>query len=173
MLDWESQSKEIIPSGKTTFILEKILSFKKDVIVTSKLWTGKKPSWIKKTDGFFCIKISKEKVEHGKYRAPINHATKTAIATTLIQAFSISSKKYFAEKGYEPAFGARPMRRLIQKELEDNIANLILDGTANQKDTITVEVKNQKVIVAVKKNLPKEVETVFTEELLIKDKILV
>ena len=84
-----------------------------------------------------------------------------------------SAKKYFAEKGYEPAFGARPMRRLIQKEIEDNIANLILDGTANQKDTITVEVKNQKVIVAVKKNLPKEVETVFSEELLIKDKILV
>lgn len=84
-----------------------------------------------------------------------------------------SAKKYFAEKGYEPAFGARPMRRLIQKEIEDNIANLILEGAANPRDTITVEVKNQKVIVAVKKSIPKEIEPSVIEELLVKEKALV
>ena len=62
-----------------------------------------------------------------------------------------SGKKYFAEKGYEPAFGARPMRRLIQREIEDSIANLILSGEATTGDTILVEAKNQKSVVTVKK----------------------
>ena len=62
-----------------------------------------------------------------------------------------SGKKYFAEKGYEPAFGARPMRRLIQREIEDSIANLILSGEATTGDTILVEAKNQKSLVTVKK----------------------
>ena len=57
----------------------------------------------------------------------------------------------FAEKGYEPAFGARPMRRLIQREIEDSIANLILSGEAVKGDTILVEAKNQKAFVSVKK----------------------
>ena len=62
-----------------------------------------------------------------------------------------SAKRYFTEKGYEPAFGARPMRRLIQREIEDNIANLILKGSAVKNDIIIVEVKKDTVIVGVKK----------------------
>ena len=62
-----------------------------------------------------------------------------------------SGKKYFTSKGYEPAFGARPMRRLIQREIEDPIANLILDGSAQTGDTIIVEAKNDKTLVSVKK----------------------
>ena len=38
------------------------------------------------------------------------------------------AKKYLAEKGYDPAFGARPLKRLIQSELLDQIALLKLDG---------------------------------------------
>ena len=68
-----------------------------------------------------------------------------------------SGKKYFTEKGYEPAFGARPMRRLIQKEIEDKIANLILDKTAEKGDTIVVEAKNERVIVSVQKERKEEV----------------
>ena len=57
----------------------------------------------------------------------------------------------FSEKGYEPAFGARPMRRLIQREIEDPIANMILSGEAQNGDTIIVEAKNQKSVVSVRK----------------------
>ena len=67
-----------------------------------------------------------------------------------------SGKKYFTEKGYEPAYGARPMRRLIQKEIEDKIANLILDKTAEKGDIILVESKNEKVIVSVQKEKKEE-----------------
>lgn len=63
-----------------------------------------------------------------------------------------TAKKYFLEKGYDPAFGARPMRRLIQREIEDNVANLILSGSVKNGDTLLVDVKNQKVFVSVKQS---------------------
>ncbi len=43
------------------------------------------------------------------------------------------AKKYLAEKGYDPAFGARPLKRLIQSELLDQIALLKLDGEDNDE----------------------------------------
>ena len=49
------------------------------------------------------------------------------------------------------------MRRLIQKEIEDRIANLILDKTAEKGDTIVVEAKNERVIVSVQKERKEEV----------------
>ncbi|GHU85500.1 hypothetical protein FACS189473_4530 [Spirochaetia bacterium] len=48
------------------------------------------------------------------------------------QGYSIdvlpAARKVLAEKGWDPKYGARPMRRAIQKELEDPLALLILDG---------------------------------------------
>ena len=46
---------------------------------------------------------------------------------------------YLAEKGYDPAYGARPLKRLIQREIENLLALKLLDGTFGQGDTITVD----------------------------------
>jgi ATP-dependent Clp protease ATP-binding subunit ClpB len=43
-----------------------------------------------------------------------------------------------AREGYDPAFGARPLRRIIQREIADPAAVLILDGSVTDGDTITV-----------------------------------
>ena len=43
-------------------------------------------------------------------------------------SLSPKAKKYFIEKGFDAKFGARPMRRLIQKELEDEIALKLING---------------------------------------------
>ena len=42
------------------------------------------------------------------------------------------------DNGYDPAMGARPMRRLIQKELEDKLSVLILEGTGKKGSSIIV-----------------------------------
>ncbi|MCE9507958.1 MAG: AAA family ATPase, partial [Alphaproteobacteria bacterium] len=38
------------------------------------------------------------------------------------------AKEYLAETGYDPAYGARPLKRVFQKELQNQLANLIIDG---------------------------------------------
>jgi ATP-dependent Clp protease ATP-binding subunit ClpC len=50
-----------------------------------------------------------------------------------------SAKEFIAEKGYDSQFGARPLKRAIQKYLEDPIAEEILKGEMNEGDTMLVD----------------------------------
>jgi ATP-dependent Clp protease ATP-binding subunit ClpB len=50
-----------------------------------------------------------------------------------------SAKEYLAEKGYDPAFGARPLKRLIQKEVQDSLALSLLQGEFAEGDRVIVD----------------------------------
>ena len=50
-----------------------------------------------------------------------------------------AAREYLAEVGYDPSFGARPLKRAIQRELQDLLALKILAGDFHEGDTITVE----------------------------------
>lgn len=49
------------------------------------------------------------------------------------------AKSFIADKGYDREYGARPLKRAIQKYLEDALAELIIDATVHAGDTITVD----------------------------------
>jgi ATP-dependent Clp protease ATP-binding subunit ClpC len=46
---------------------------------------------------------------------------------------------WLAEHGYEPEYGARPLRRLIQREVDDRIADLFVTGALADGGTVTVD----------------------------------
>jgi ATP-dependent Clp protease ATP-binding subunit ClpB len=52
---------------------------------------------------------------------------------------------FLAEVGYDPVYGARPLKRAIQRELETQIAKSILRGEFNDGDTIFVDVQNERL----------------------------
>ena len=52
---------------------------------------------------------------------------------------------FLAEIGYDPVYGARPLKRAIQRELETQIAKCILRGEFNDGDTIFVDVENERL----------------------------
>jgi ATP-dependent Clp protease ATP-binding subunit ClpB len=52
---------------------------------------------------------------------------------------SEAAKSYLAEKGYEPVYGARPLKRTLQRELQDPLALRILAGDFKPGETIHVE----------------------------------
>jgi ATP-dependent Clp protease ATP-binding subunit ClpB len=56
-----------------------------------------------------------------------------------------SALDFLADVGYDPMYGARPLKRTIQKELETTIAKGILRGDFKEGDTIFVEVKNERL----------------------------
>jgi ATP-dependent Clp protease ATP-binding subunit ClpB len=66
---------------------------------------------------------------------------------------------FLAEVGYDPVFGARPLKRAIQRELETQIAKGILRGEFNDGDTIFVDVENERLAF---KRLPVELLTVHS-----------
>ncbi|WP_340115131.1 ATP-dependent Clp protease ATP-binding subunit [Maribellus mangrovi] len=60
---------------------------------------------------------------------------------------SPAAKDFIAEKGYDPQFGARPLKRAIQKYLEDEMAEIIIKASIVEGDTISVgfDKKNEKL----------------------------
>jgi ATP-dependent Clp protease ATP-binding subunit ClpC len=55
---------------------------------------------------------------------------------------SEEARAALVKEGFDPAFGARPLRRVIQKRLEDNISEEMLQGKIAPGDTITVTIKD-------------------------------
>ncbi|MCH7796027.1 MAG: ATP-dependent chaperone ClpB, partial [Proteobacteria bacterium] len=49
-----------------------------------------------------------------------------------------AAKAWLADKGYDPAYGARPLKRAIQRELQNPLAGLILEGKISDGDTVKV-----------------------------------
>lgn len=49
-----------------------------------------------------------------------------------------SARAKLAEMGYDPVYGARPLKRVIQKNLQDQLAQAILEGKVSDGDTVTV-----------------------------------
>lgn len=67
---------------------------------------------------------------------------------------SPAAKDFIAEKGYDPQFGARPLKRAIQKYLEDEMAEIIIKASITEGDTISVgfDKKKQKLLMRILSN---------------------
>jgi ATP-dependent Clp protease ATP-binding subunit ClpA len=70
-----------------------------------------------------------------------------------------AAREYLAETGYDPAFGARPLRRLVTRVLANPIANRILQGGFGAGDTIEVDFRDGELILNKSKTRKAKVET--------------
>jgi len=55
-------------------------------------------------------------------------------------AVTPSARGWLAERGYDPVYGARPLRRLMQRQIDDRLARAILSGDVRDGDTVRVDV---------------------------------
>ncbi|NYE19721.1 ATP-dependent Clp protease ATP-binding subunit [Microbacterium immunditiarum] len=61
---------------------------------------------------------------------------------------------WLAEHGYEPEYGARPLRRLIQREVDDRVADLFVTGALVDGGSVTVDVSGDQLVVAANVAVP-------------------
>lgn len=64
-----------------------------------------------------------------------------------------SAKSYLADKGYDSSMGARPLRRLIQSEVEDKLSEMILDEEVTYGDVLQIDSVANEIIVTVKEKV--------------------
>src|SRR6202030_3422151 len=57
-----------------------------------------------------------------------------------------AARDLLAEMGYDPQFGARPLKRVIQHEVENHIARGILEGTIREGDTVEFDAQDGKLV---------------------------
>ena len=67
--------------------------------------------------------------------------SENGVTVTFTRAF----EDYMSTKGYEPAYGARPIKRLMQRELVNMLAKSILDGHVHRDSVIRVDVKDGQI----------------------------
>ncbi|AEI46047.1 ATP-dependent protease ATP-binding subunit ClpC [Paenibacillus mucilaginosus] len=58
-----------------------------------------------------------------------------------------AAKAFLAKEGYDPSFGARPLRRAIQKHIEDRLSEELLRGNISKGDTLTIDEKDGDLVV--------------------------
>src|SRR5205814_10556008 len=55
--------------------------------------------------------------------------------------FDSKALQWLANRGYDPVYGARPLKRVIQRSLQNPLATLLLEGKIHEGDTVDVGVK--------------------------------
>jgi ATP-dependent Clp protease ATP-binding subunit ClpC len=58
-----------------------------------------------------------------------------------------AAKDWLGEKGYDPVFGARPLRRVIQSEIEDRLSEALLEERFRQGDTVRIDIQNDEIVL--------------------------
>ena len=69
-----------------------------------------------------------------------------------------AAKDWIAEEGYDPEYGARPLRRVIQMEIEDRMSDEVLAGKIVDGSTVLVDYVDGEVILTVEEPEEKELE---------------
>ena len=73
---------------------------------------------------------------------------KRLAARRLSLAVTDAAKAWLAHRGYDPVYGARPLKRLIQRTIGDNLALALLEGKYTEGDTVTVDVASEAALDA-------------------------
>jgi ATP-dependent Clp protease ATP-binding subunit ClpC len=106
-----------------------------------------RPEFLNRVDGVIVFRsLSKDEItqivdlELGKVQERLKEHALTLEATP-------EAKQKLADEGYDPEFGARPLRRVIQNRVEDALSDALLAGKFRQGDTVIVDVDESGAIV--------------------------
>ncbi|MFF9838901.1 ATP-dependent Clp protease ATP-binding subunit [Streptomyces sp. NPDC013740] len=81
----------------------------------------------------------------------IDHSKRRVRAQGLELEVTEAAKKLLVAHGHQPEFGARPLRRTIQTELDNRLASLLLGGEADPGDTVVADVENDALVCRIRK----------------------
>ncbi|HSM82778.1 MAG TPA: ATP-dependent chaperone ClpB [Nodosilinea sp.] len=101
----------------------------------------------------FLNRVDEMIIFHGLLKSQLREIVKLQVARLqerledrkMAVKLSESALDFLAEVGYDPVYGARPLKRAIQRELETQIAKAILRGDFGTGDTIVVDVENERL----------------------------
>lgn len=97
-----------------------------------------KPEFLNRLDEIILFHRLNRNNIHDIVKIQLKSLKKILLAQNIILEFDESALNYLAEKGYDPSFGARPLKRLIQREIQNNLAKIILAGEISSGNTVKI-----------------------------------
>lgn len=107
--------------------------------VTSQVRMNFRPEFINRIDEFIIFQGLRKDQIKSIVRLQAERVAKRLAERKMAMELTDSAVEYLAERGYDPAFGARPVKRVVQQELETALAKGILRGDFGDDDTVIIE----------------------------------
>ncbi len=115
--------------------------------VTGELKRAFKPEFLNRIDDIIVFsQLNREDIKQiaGKM---LDVLKERLIANEITATFTDAALDRIASVGFDPVYGARPLRRAIQSDIEDMLAEKMLDGCINKGDTISIDFANDKFAI--------------------------
>jgi ATP-dependent Clp protease ATP-binding subunit ClpB len=76
----------------------------------------------------------------------LTHLRKLLAERKIDLTLTDAARRHLAEAGYDPTFGARPLKRVLQREVQDPLAMALLSGEFVEGDTVRVDYKEDSIV---------------------------
>ena len=106
-----------------------------------------KPEFVNRIDDIIIFRgLSPDNIKE-IVKLQLNLMAKRALERNMELVFTDKLEEMISREGYDPAYGARPLKRLIQKKIQDALALMILKGEVREGDTVKVDVDGKGEVV--------------------------
>ena len=106
-----------------------------------------RPEFLNRIDGVVVFHaLSKEQI-HQIVELMLGEVVKSLGEKNIKLEVTDAAKGFLGEKGYDPTFGARPLRRVIQNEVEDKLSEALLRGEFRTGDTVQVDCDAEAIVI--------------------------
>ena len=145
---------QVLDDGRLTDGQGRTVDFTNVVLVMTSNLQGDpssffKPEFINRVDDIIRFRSLTEADLSRIVTIQLAHLRKRMAERRLTLNVTDAAMAQLAHDGYDPSFGARPLKRVIQREIGDTAAMLILEGKAVEGDTITVDSIDGRITVNV------------------------
>ena len=107
-----------------------------------------KPEFLNRIDDIIVFKRLSEENIKSIARLMLNNLNSRLVANEINADFTEDAVSLIAKEGFDPVYGARPLRRAIQSKIEDMLAEKIIDGDIKSGDKVTVDAKDNEFVLA-------------------------
>jgi ATP-dependent Clp protease ATP-binding subunit ClpB len=107
-----------------------------------------RPEFLNRIDEVIMFEPLSKKDVYGILKLQINQIKELLAEKGVTLTFTDDAIEYLANKGYDIAYGARPIKRLLQKELINALATKIISGEIAKDHTVNVTVKDNNLVFA-------------------------
>ena len=105
-----------------------------------------RPEFLNRVDEIIMFRPLMRKEIKGIVKIQLNSLKKLVAESGIELQFSDYALDYLAEQGFDPQFGARPLKRLIQKEIVNQLSKRILAGDIDKSHPVLVDVFDNTVV---------------------------
>ena len=106
-----------------------------------------RPEFLNRIDGSVVFHSLSREHMHEIIPIELKDVTSNLIEKGIDLRVTDAAKDWMVEKGYDPIFGARPLRRAIQDHVEDKLSDAILRGDLGPADTAIVDIEDGEVVI--------------------------